>query len=65
MMENFNADVCNITPTLIPLLGLTRGKTADSQIYLEATYLQDPGLEAHLVKYDFLISSLDKGSKLG
>ena len=28
----------------------TRGKPADPQIYLEATLLQDPWPEAHLVK---------------
>ena len=42
----------------------TRGKPADPQIYLEATYLQDPGLEAHLVKLDYLISYLDRGSNI-
>jgi hypothetical protein len=39
----------------------TRGKPADPQIYLEATCLQDPGLEAHLVRFDFLNSYLDRG----
>ena len=42
----------------------TRGKPADTQIYLEATYLQDPGLEAHLVKFDYLVSYLDRGSNI-
>ena len=44
--------------------GQTRGKPADPQIYLEATCLQNSGLEAHLVKLDDLISYLDRGSNI-
>ena len=42
----------------------TRGKPADPQIYLEATYIQDPGLEAQMVKFDFLNSYLDRGGNI-
>ena len=41
-----------------------RGKPADPQIYLKATCLQDPELEAHLVKFDHLISYVDRGTNI-
>ena len=34
----------------------TRGKPADPQIYLEAAHIQDPGQEAHFVKFNYRIS---------
>jgi hypothetical protein len=39
-----------------------RGNPTDTQIYCKATYLQDSGLEAHLVNFEYLISYLDRGS---
>jgi hypothetical protein len=39
----------------------TRGNPADPHISLEAIYIQDPGLEAQLVKFNFLNSYLDRG----
>ena len=38
------------------------GKPVDPLIYLEATCLQGPWPEAHLVKFDYLISYLARGS---
>jgi hypothetical protein len=46
------------------VFGQTRGKPADPQIYLEAAHIQDPGLEAQFVKFNYLISYLDRGSKV-
>ena len=42
----------------------TRGNPADPQIYLEAARLQDPWLEAHLVKLHYLTNYLAKGSNV-
>ena len=46
------------------VLKQTHGKAADPQIYLEAAHIQDPGLEAHFVKFNYLIGYLDRGSKV-
>jgi hypothetical protein len=40
------------------------GKPADPQIYQEATYRQEPRLEAQLVKLDYLIIYQDRGSNI-
>ena len=36
----------------------------DPQIYPEDTHLQDPGPEANLIKFDYLISYLARGNNV-
>ena len=43
-------------------ISLSRGNPADPQIYLESTYLQDPGPEAHLVNRGSNIKRLKTAS---